>query len=151
MEYRAAAAESIHRRGGGAAELRVGSDAVKWWLLFAGGGAGAALRYAVGLWIDARTGPGFPWGTFAINSGGCFLIGVIATLADAHAWVSPAARLVLVTGLLGGFTTFSTFGLETWQLVEDGRSGLALANAAGSVVAGVVAVIAGVQLTRPLL
>ena len=123
---------------------------MKWWLLFAGGGAGAALRYAVGLWIDARTGPGFPWGTFAINASGCFAIGVIATLADEHAWITPAARLLLVTGLLGGFTTFSTFGLETWELVEDGRGWLALTNAAASVGVGLAAVIVGVQLTRQL-
>ena len=123
---------------------------MKWWLIFAGGGAGSMLRYAVGLWVEARTGPGFPWGTFAVNASGCFLIGVLATLADEHAWITPAARLALVTGFLGGFTTFSTFGLETWELVEDGRAWLALGNAAASVAAGVAAVVAGVQLTRQL-
>ena len=123
---------------------------MKWWLLFAGGGTGSVLRYAVGLWIEARTGPGFPWGTFAVNVSGCFLIGVLATLADEHTWITPAARLALVTGLLGGYTTFSAFGLETWQLVEDGRAWLAVANAVASVGAGLVAVIAGVQLTRQL-
>ncbi len=123
---------------------------MKWWLLFAGGGLGSMLRYAVGLWIEARTGPGFPWGTFAVNVSGCFLIGVLATLADEHAWITPAARLALITGVLGGFTTFSTFGLETWALVEDGHAGLALANASASLVAGVGAVVVGVQLTRQL-
>ena len=123
---------------------------MKWWLIFAGGGAGSMLRYAVGLWVEARTGPGFPWGTFAVNVTGCFLIGVIATLADEHAWITPAARLALVTGFLGGFTTFSTFGLETWELVADGRAELALANAVASVAVGLAAVIAGVQLTRQL-
>jgi fluoride exporter len=123
---------------------------MKWWLLFAGGGAGSMLRYVVGLWVEARTGPGFPWGTFAVNVSGCFLIGVIATLADEHAWITPAARLALVTGVLGGFTTFSTFGLETWELVEDGRAWLALANAVASLVAGLTAVVLGVQLTRQL-
>ena len=91
---------------------------MKWWLIFAGGGAGSMLRYAVGLWVETRTGPGFPWGTFAVNASGCFLIGVLATLADEHAWITPAARLALVTGFLGGFTTFSTFGLETWVRVH---------------------------------
>jgi CrcB protein len=123
---------------------------MKWWLVFAGGGAGSVLRYAVGLWVEARTGPGFPWGTFAVNLSGCFLIGVIATLADEHAWISPAARLALVTGVLGGYTTFSAFGLETWQLVEDGRALYAAVNAAASVAAGVAAVVAGIALTREL-
>ena len=123
---------------------------MKWLVLFAGGGVGAALRYALGLWVDERTGPGFPWGTFAVNVTGCLAIGVIATLADEHAWISPTGRLLLVTGLLGGFTTFSTFGMETWQLVEDGAGWLALANAGGSVVAGVAAVVLGAVLTRQL-
>ena len=123
---------------------------MKWWLVFAGGGAGSVLRYAVGLWVEARTGPGFPWGTFAVNLSGCFLIGVIATLADERAWISPAARLALVTGVLGGYTTFSAFGLETWQLVEDGRALYAALNAAASVAAGVAAVVAGIALTRQL-
>ena len=123
---------------------------MKWWLLFAGGGAGAALRYAIGLWIDARSGPGFPWGTFAINVAGCFAIGVVATLADEHAWVTPAARLLLVTGLLGGFTTFSTFGLETWQLIEDRAAWTAAANVLGSVAVGLAAVILGVSIAREL-
>ncbi len=123
---------------------------MKWWLLFAGGGTGAVLRYAVGLWVEARTGPAFPWGTLTVNVAGCFAIGVLATLADEHAWITPAARLLLVTGLLGGFTTFSTFGLETWELVEDGLPWLALANAVASLAAGGVAVIAAVTLTRQL-
>src|SRR5882672_6504867 len=123
---------------------------MKWWLLFAGGGAGSMARYAVGLWIEARVGPGFPWGTFAVNTSGCFLIGVLATLADEHAWITPTARLALVTGVLGGFTTFSTFGLETWELVEDGHAWLALANGAASLAVGLAAVVAGVQLTRQL-
>jgi CrcB protein len=123
---------------------------MKWWLLFAGGGAGSVLRYTVGLWVEARVGPGFPWGTFAVNVSGCFLIGVLATLADEHAWITPAARLALVTGVLGGYTTFSTFGLETWELVEDGHALLALANAAASLGAGIAAVVLGVQLTRQL-
>jgi CrcB protein len=123
---------------------------MKWLLLFAGGGAGAMLRYTLSLWIDARTGPGFPWGTFAVNVTGCFAIGVLATLADEHAWISPTARLLLVSGLLGGFTTFSTFGMETWQLIEDGAGWLALANAGGSLAAGVAAVVLGALLTRQL-
>ena len=123
---------------------------MKWALLFLGGGLGAALRYALCLWIEARTGPGFPWGTFAVNASGCLAIGVIATLADEHAWVTPSLRLLLVPGLLGGFTTFSSFSMETWQLVQDGQLLTALANAAASLAVGLAAVVAGVQITRQL-
>jgi len=123
---------------------------MKWLLLFAGGGAGATLRYALALWVDGRAGPGFPWGTFAVNVSGCFAIGVFATLADEHALISPTTRLLLVTGLLGGFTTFSTFSMETWQLIEDGAGWLALANAGGSLAAGLAAVVLGAVLTRQL-
>ncbi|MGH0031687.1 MAG: fluoride efflux transporter CrcB [Myxococcota bacterium] len=123
---------------------------MKWLVLLAGGGLGAVLRFAVALWVDERAGIHFPWGTLAVNAAGCFGIGVLVTLADEHALVSPTLRLFLVTGLLGGFTTFSTFGMETWQLVEDGRAVAALGNALGSVAAGLVAVIAGVVVTRQL-
>jgi len=108
------------------------------------------LRYALGLWVAARTTPEWPWGTFAVNVAGCFAIGVVATLADEHAWVGPGARLLLVTGLLGGFTTFSTFGLETFELVQGGHAAAAATNVLGSVAAGLAAVFAGVWLTRQL-
>jgi len=124
---------------------------VKWLALMAGGGIGAVLRFSLALWIDARTGIHFPWGTLGVNVAGCFSIGILATLADEHALVSPTLRLFLVTGLLGGFTTFSTFGMETWQLVEDGRALAAFGNAAGSLAAGIAAVAVGVALTRQVL
>jgi CrcB protein len=123
---------------------------VKWLLLLLGGGLGAVGRFAIALWVDERCGVAFPWGTLAVNVAGCFGIGVVATLADEHTLVSPGLRLFLVTGLLGGFTTFSAFGMETWQLVEDGRALAALANAAASLTAGLAAVVAGVAITRQL-
>jgi fluoride exporter len=124
---------------------------VKWVLLFVGGGLGSALRFGLSLAVDARLGPRFPfpWGTLAVNLSGCFAIGVLATLADTRV-ISPSARLFLVTGLLGGFTTFSAFGMETFQLLQDGRAAAAAANAAASVTAGVLAVAAGAWLTRAL-
>ena len=124
---------------------------MRWWLLILSGGIGTALRFALSAWIETRTGPGFPWGTFAVNMLGCFAIGVLSTLADERALVSPATRMALVPGLVGGFTTFSTFGLETWQLVEDRAAWLALANAHGSLVLGLAAVVIGVRVTRLLI
>ena len=108
------------------------------------------LRFVLALWVDGRAGTHLPWGTLAVNVVGCFGIGVVATLSDEHAFVSPGLRLFLVTGLLGGFTTFSAFGMETWQLVEDGRALAAVGNAAGSLFAGLAAVVAGVVVTRSL-
>jgi CrcB protein len=119
-------------------------------LLFVGGGLGASLRFALATWVDTRAPVSFPWGTLAVNAAGCFAIGLLATFADEHHVLSPGARLFLVAGVLGGFTTFSTFGLETWTLVEDGALRLAIANAIGSVVVALVAVIAGVVIARQL-
>lgn len=123
---------------------------MKWLLLFVGGGVGASLRFALATWVDQRTPVPFPWGTLAVNAVGCFAIGVIATYADEHHVLSPGMRLFLVAGVLGGFTTFSTFGLETWALIEARAPWLALANALGSVVVALVSVILGVVIAREL-
>lgn len=123
---------------------------MKWLILFAGGGLGAVMRFALALWVDERAQVPFPWGTLAVNVVGCFLIGLVATLADEHRLLAPGVRLFLVAGVLGGFTTFSTFSLETWRLVEEGLPGLALGNAAASFGACAVAVIVGVFLGRNL-
>ena len=108
------------------------------------------LRFAVAHLVDERVPAAFPWGTFVVNAVGCLAIGVVATLADEAELVTPMVRLFVVGGVLGGFTTFSTFGIETWQLVEDGRAALALTYAAGSLVAGVAGVVIGVAATRSL-
>ena len=121
---------------------------MRWLILFAGGGLGAVLRFALALWVDQRVPAAFPWGTLAVNVSGCFAIGLLATVADEHRLLTPATRLFLVAGVLGGFTTFSTFGLETWRLVEDGLSALALANVAASLVATLSAVVLGVLVGR---
>jgi CrcB protein len=123
---------------------------VKWLLLFLGGGVGASLRFALATWVDQRAPITFPWGTLAVNAAGCFAIGLLATLADEHHLLTAGARLFLVAGVLGGFTTFSTFGFETWQLLEDGAAWAAIANALGSVAVGLVAVIIGALIARQL-
>ena len=123
---------------------------VPWLGIFVGGGAGACLRVALVLWIDPRLGASFPWGLLAVNALGCFAIGAVATFADEAGWLGPSARAFAVTGVLGGFTTFSSFGLDTVRLASAGRPGLAAANVLGSVAFALVGVVAGIGLARSL-
>jgi fluoride exporter len=115
-----------------------------------GGACGALARYGLDRLIERRSEAVFPWSTFAINASGCLVIGVlIAALVDRHetpAWV----RVGLVMGVVGGYTTFSTFAQETLDLLEENRVGLALTYSLGSVVLGVAAVYAGLKLGRLL-
>jgi len=103
-----------------------------------GSAVGGVLRYYLGRWVDERFGAtGFPWGTFLVNVTGSFVLGAIALLVlerlpPDYRW----AYVLLGTGLCGGFTTFSTFEWETYQLIRDGSMWLALANVVGSVVCG---------------
>lgn len=120
---------------------------MQWLWIFLGGGLGSLCRVALGQALLARLESGLPWGTFAVNLVGCFLIGIAA------AWIEPRgsdhpAHPFLLAGFLGGFTTFSTFGLETIRLIEMARPTWALAYALGSVVLGLVAAAAGLLLAR---
>jgi fluoride exporter len=113
-----------------------------------GGALGALSRYLVDRFIEARELGLFPWSTFTINVSGCFIVGaVIGALVDRHhtpAWL----RIGLVMGILGGYTTFSTFSQETFDLFEEGRAAVAMTYVAGSVALGVVAVLLGSRLGR---
>src|SRR5690606_14253812 len=94
-------------------------------LVMIGGAVGAGLRYEVGRVSLRLMGPGFPWGTLAVSLLGGLLMGVLAgSLARVDG--GEPARLLIGVGILGGFTTFSAFSLETWNLVTRGQSGLAL-------------------------
>ncbi|HKU82044.1 MAG TPA: CrcB family protein [Candidatus Tumulicola sp.] len=117
----------------------------------AGGAIGSTLRYAVALWMVARIGPGFPWHTAAINVVGSFLIGVISVYAQRSIGFSPLASAFLTVGVLGGFTTFSTFSYDTLTLASEGAAGLAAAYCVGSVGAGLLAGLGGITVTRALL
>jgi|SRR5579884_80584 len=109
-----------------------------------GAAIGGVLRYIVGTVFLQRFGPGFPWGTLFINVTGSFLIGVIAELALTRAFgISPLVRVFATTGVLGGYTTFSTFSLDTITLIGDGALPFALIYAAGSVVTGVLGTYVG--------
>lgn len=118
--------------------------------IFIGGGAGATCRYAAGRFIGQRYGGEFPLGTFLINVTGCFALGLLASvLAAAHRDVSLATAL-LATGFLGGYTTFSTYALESVLLVNDGSTRLAAANLVGSVIVGLLAAAAGAGVAQLL-
>ncbi|MEP7027609.1 MAG: fluoride efflux transporter CrcB, partial [Candidatus Eisenbacteria bacterium] len=103
------------------------------------GALGTLLRFALGGWIQGTSGGAFPWGTLVVNVAGCAAIGAVAAGAD-RGGIAPAFRSVLQVGLLGGFTTFSSFGLETFRLLAAGQSGRALAYLGATNAACVAAV-----------
>jgi len=112
-------------------------------LLFVGCGgfAGAVLRYVLSGYVQQITqSAAFPYGTLAVNVVGCFVIGLLSQLVEAHGMLTADARAALLPGLLGGFTTFSTFSNETMNLFRDSQSPWALANVAANVVLGLGAV-----------
>lgn len=113
------------------------------------GAAGTLARYGLD-GLLSRRGSAFPWGTFAVNVSGSFLLGLLFTVLAARVDVAPWLRSALLVGFLGAYTTFSTLSLDTIRLVEGGSSWLAVANSLGSVAAGLTAVWAGVALGRAI-
>lgn len=112
------------------------------------GALGALVRYWLDGVVSRRTGGGFPWGTFAVNVTGSFLLGLVFTLLTQRYHVDPWLRSGVTIGFLGAYTTFSTLSLETYRLFEDGATGLAALNAVGSLAAGLAALYVGVVLGR---
>ena len=119
----------------------------KYLVVLAGAGFGGLARYTLGAWIMAKYGGRFPLGTFVINISGAFLIGFIMTLLTERLHPHPNWRLFLVVGVLGGYTTFSSFEYETLQAVRDGERWLGLIYVAGSVLLGYLAVWLGAALS----
>jgi CrcB protein len=115
-----------------------------------GGAVGTAGRYLLGDWLMRVAGPAFPWGTLAVNVLGSFLLGLVMQLALSTDWISPTLRLTLATGVLGGFTTYSSFNYETLRLLEGGSLLLAGVNLAGTVAGCLVAGTLGMALARAL-
>jgi len=116
-----------------------------------GGAVGSVARWLIQTWTAARFGPGFPWGTLGINILGSFLIGLVAAFALTGAFgISSDARVFLAVGICGGFTTFSSFSLETLGLLQRGQPLLAGAYILTSVVVGLAASAAGYMLARAL-
>lgn len=113
-----------------------------------GGFLGAIARYVLGSYIGNRLGSRFPYGTFVINISGSFLIGVFLTVLARTTDASPNWRYLIPIGFIGAYTTFSTFEYETFRALQDGQAFNALLNVALSVMAGFVAVWAGVVAGR---
>ena len=119
-------------------------------LVALGGAIGSVLRYYVGQWALRLMGPAFPWGTLAVNVVGCFVIGVFAELIARRFNASMELRLLLITGFLGGFTTFSAFSLDAISLFERGEAVAGGIYIAASVGLSMAAVIAGLAAMRAL-
>lgn len=115
-----------------------------------GGAVGAAARYLLGGAVH-RLIPGFfPYGTFVVNVVGCLAFGLLAGLAESRFVIGPATRAFVLIGVLGGFTTFSSFIFESFELVRGGQMMAVAANVAGQVILGFVALWAGYAVGRAI-
>ncbi len=117
-------------------------------LIGIGGAAGAIARYLADVAILDRFGGAFPLGILVVNLSGAFVLGLLAALIVDRGVLPADLRAPLLVGFLGAYTTFSTLMLDSWRLIEDGLPALGLLNLVGSVVLGVVAVVAGLWLGR---
>lgn len=124
---------------------------IKLFLIGAGGFLGAISRYVAGGVVQRTAGTSlFPYGTAAVNVAGCLAIGLAAGLAEYRGFFSPDTRAFVLVGVLGGFTTFSTFGFETYELVRTGQLTSAAVNVLLNVVLGLAGVWLGHSLARML-
>ena len=114
------------------------------------GAIGALARYGLEGLVSRRAPGAFPWGTFAVNISGAFVLGFVFTVMTEQFTVAPWIRGAVTIGLLGAYTTFSTLSFESYRLVEDGAIGIAAANMFGSLAAGLGAVYLGVITGRAL-
>jgi len=119
-------------------------------LIGLGGFAGAISRYLVDGFVAERTAGAFPWGTLAVNLSGSFVLGLLFAMTAERAILPADIRGPVMIGFIGAYTTFSTFMLESWVLIENGSYASAVANLGGSVLLGLVAVIAGLTVGRAI-
>ena len=117
-------------------------------IVFVGAGIGGALRHGVNIAATKLFGFGFPYGTFIVNVLGSFVMGLLAGFFAYRAGIPQHVRLFLTTGILGGFTTFSTFSLDAALLIERHSLGLAAGYVVGSVAAGLAALFFGLAVFR---
>jgi len=119
-------------------------------LVFVGGGIGSMLRHTVNVVCAKCAGPGFPYGTLTVNITGSLVMGLFAGYFAFKGDATQSWRLFLMTGVLGGYTTFSAFSLDAVLLVERGQSGLALVYVLASVMVAILALVGGLTLMRYL-
>jgi fluoride exporter len=113
-----------------------------------GGFFGAAARYLIDGWVLQRSGGAFPWGTLVINLSGSFLLGLLFALTIERAALPAEIRAPVMIGFVCAYTTFSTWMLESWRLIEDGALLAAVGNIVGSAVLGVTALVLGLWIGR---
>lgn len=114
----------------------------------AGGAFGSAARYAMSHAAGLLLPTSFPYGTFLVNAIGCLVFGLVIGVAEGRGTLTPAARLFWLVGVLGGFTTFSSYAYDTVVLARGGALPLAIVNAAGQVLVGLAFLCLGWYLTR---
>ena len=119
-------------------------------LVAIGGATGSVLRHLIGHWSIRHFGPAFPWGTMILNVVGSLLIGLLTEFIARKLNASAEVRLLLVTGFLGGFTTFSAFSLDALVLFERGETTIGVVYVVVSVVASLAAVMGGLALGRSM-
>jgi fluoride exporter len=120
-------------------------------LVAIGGAVGSVCRYLTGLWMTRLFGPAFPWGTLTVNVVGSFAIGFLTELVARKLNASMEMRLLIVVGFLGGFTTFSSFSLDTMALMERGATVAAFSYVLVSVVISLLAAFGGLSVGRAVL
>lgn len=118
-------------------------------LICCGGALGTGLRYLLASWIGNVSGSAFPFGTLSVNLIGSFAIGLVMAMATRNEAISETTRLVIVTGVLGGFTTYSAFNYETIELLRKGAFGLGLLNVGATLAACLVAGTLGAYVGTP--
>lgn len=108
-----------------------------------GGALGSVARFIIGKWLVSNI---FPWGTFVVNITGCFFIGILWALSMKNPTIPDHIKLFLMTGVCGGFTTFSTFSIESVTLLREGKISLFLAYSLGSLIIGFLATFSAIKL-----
>jgi len=119
---------------------------IKLLIVGTGGFVGAILRYLVSGWVYSLCGSNFPYGTFAVNTIGCLIFGLLAGLTQSREMLTQNFRMLVMVGLLGSFTTFSTFSYEIFTLLNDNQYTAAATNILLSVIIGLFALIAGYKI-----